>query len=399
MLDEKPLVSIILPVYNTEDYLKESLDALVNQTLENIQIICIDDASTDNCLEILEQYAKNDNRFTILKNSESQGPSICRNMGLELATGEYITFYDSDDKIDLDAYEKLYDFSKKHNQDVVVYNAIRFNDEGRESPSILHSKSMPDKVIIKTNIFEYTDLVYDTTSWNKFIKAEFFKKHNFRLAENRVYQDILFSMQVFCATDSIGLYPDVKYHWRRRSGEIKSITQTAFNVKNINDRIFIVKNTIDVIKSQKNHENLLKAFYIKLIEIDVLKFMNEMDRGNDEFKQIMFDQVRPFVLSLPEDVFKTIEVKDKVKYDLFKDGHMDSLESVSENQRLVKLKNKEKREKNRMLKMKIKDLNSVIYEKDEEIEELKSEIKDLTEDLNYLKTNAGWVKYKLRKLK
>ena len=99
-------ISVIIPVYNSEKFLKKCLDSIINQTLNDIEIICIDDGSTDKSLRILNNFADKDNRITII-NQKNSGPSAARNKGIENAKGEYIGFVDSDDWIDLDFYEKL----------------------------------------------------------------------------------------------------------------------------------------------------------------------------------------------------------------------------------------------------------------------------------------------------
>lgn len=404
-LEEKPFVSVILPVYNTEQYLKESLDCLVNQTLENIEIICINDASTDGSLEILNEYASMDSRFKILDNEISLGPSICRNKGLKIASGEYIAFYDSDDKIDLDAYEKLYEFAKKNNNDFVVFNAIRFNDNGKHSPSVLHSKSITGETCTNTSILEHNELVYDTTSWNKFLKSEFYKKHNFQFAEGRVYQDILFSMQLFCSSDSVGICPDVTYYWRIRGKTSKSITQTVFNTKNLNDRIFIISNTIKVIKSDEKYHDLLHPLYVKLIEIDVLQFIKELDRCDEEFTQIMFGRVKPFVESMPKDVFYTIDGMDLVKYDLFLNDCVDSLKIIVAKERQDKIDKRKSNSEKRKLKKENKKLDKKVQRLEKKNDKLKAKNEKLNakneklnEDLEYLKTPSGWMKHKIKKI-
>lgn len=101
-------VSILTAVYNSERHLRKCLDSLVNQTLRDIQIICIDDHSTDSSLSILQEYASNDSRIVVLEQSENQGQAVARNRGLEIADGEYITMLDSDDWFGVDALEKLY---------------------------------------------------------------------------------------------------------------------------------------------------------------------------------------------------------------------------------------------------------------------------------------------------
>ena len=117
-------VSIIVPVYNTEEYLQKCLDSLTNQTLKNIEIICVNDGSTDNSLKILQDNAIKDDRIKII-NQENKKQGAARNAGMQVATGEYIGFVDSDDWVDLDFYEKLYIAAKKHNFDIALGTNVR----------------------------------------------------------------------------------------------------------------------------------------------------------------------------------------------------------------------------------------------------------------------------------
>lgn len=112
-----PKVSIIIPVYNMEQYLIKCLDSVINQTLQDIEIICINDGSTDHSLEILKEYASKDNRIIII-DKENGGLSSARNAGIKKSTGEYIGFVDSDDWISLDYFELLYNTATKHNADI-----------------------------------------------------------------------------------------------------------------------------------------------------------------------------------------------------------------------------------------------------------------------------------------
>ena len=419
---KNPLVSIILPIYNTAEYLEESLDALLNQSLEELEIIAINDCSNDGSKEILDEYAKKDKRITVIDNEESFGPSICRNTGLEIIHGEYFTFYDSDDTIDLDAYEKLYAFAKEYDQDFIVSNAIRFNDAGREWPSILHNISIKGETYPKTNILEHKELVYDTTSWNKFIKRSFFEKHNFRFAEGRVYQDILFSMQMFCASDCIGIYPDVTYHWRVRQNKKKSITQSVSNTKNLKDRVFITTETIKVINSSPKHKELLEPLYAKLTEIDVLQFINELDVSDDEYKDIMFNEVRPFVKTFPPCVYDNISDIDKIRLNLFLNDCDESLIFFVGNERLRKEHDRKAKSTENKLKKDIKAKKENIKKLEDDLKKAKEDYEELNEDHNKLnkeltesqlynkeleskndklkeemktvKSTKGWIKYK-----
>lgn len=383
-----PLISVIIPIYNTEEYLEESLDSIVNQTLTDLEIICINDNSTDNSLKILKEYAKKDKRIIVINNDKQLGPSICRNIGLKNVSGEYIVFCDSDDFIDLDAYEKLYYFSKKYNPDFVVFDALRVNDVGVIWPSVLHNKSISDEIFPKTNILERNDLIYDTTSWNKFIKTDFIEEHRFRFVENRVYQDIFFSIQLFCASDCVGIYPDVKYYWRVRDN---SITQKVNDTKNLQDRIFITKKVIEFLKSSKKHKVLLENLYMKLVEIDILQFINELDNCDDDYKKTMYCVVKPFVKSLSLDVFENLDYIDKVKYDLFLNGHYESLNALlielNLKKTIIDMMNTEyKHNKKFITQLKNNNLNFI------------SKNKKLKEEIKIIKSTKGWFKYKIKNI-
>ena len=111
-------ISAILPVYNVEQYIKDCLDSIINQTMDDIEIICVNDGSLDNSLQVLEKYAQKDARIKIIS-QENQGQGIARNNGLKIANGEYITFIDPDDWVDVDMFEKMYKSAKKFDSDYV----------------------------------------------------------------------------------------------------------------------------------------------------------------------------------------------------------------------------------------------------------------------------------------
>ena len=219
-------------------------------------------------------------------------------------------------------------------------------------------------------------------------------------------------MQMFCSSDSVGINPDVTYYWRIRGKTSKSITQTVFNTKNLHDRIFIVSNTIDVIKSNEKYHDLLHPLYVKLIEIDVLQFIRELDRCDEEFTQIMFGKVKSFVESLPKDVFNTIDEIDMIKYDLFLNDCVDSLRVLVAKERQDKIDNRRNNSEMRKLNKENKKLDKKIQRlekkndrltaKNEKLKEknenLKAKNEKLNEDLEYLKTPSGWIKHKAKKI-
>lgn len=132
---KKTKVSVILPVYNTEKYLPECLDSLLNQTLKDIEIICINDGSTDNSLEILQEYQANDQRIRIL-NQENQGAAIARNKGIQMAEGEYLSFLDADDFFDENMLKWSYEKAQKTNSDICIYGSYLYDNLTKKEKNV-----------------------------------------------------------------------------------------------------------------------------------------------------------------------------------------------------------------------------------------------------------------------
>ena len=114
-----PLLSIVVPVYNVDKYLKEGIDSLLNQSVEDVEIICVDDKSTDDSLLLLSEYANKDARVKVVEMSKNSGPSSARNIGMKIATGKYITFFDADDIVSNVMYKKMIEEAEKFDVDIV----------------------------------------------------------------------------------------------------------------------------------------------------------------------------------------------------------------------------------------------------------------------------------------
>ena len=125
-------ISIILPIYNVENYIRQSLDSLINQTFKDIEIICVDDCSPDNSVSIIKEYAKNDNRIKLIELEQNAGQGNARNVGIEASTSEYIMFLDPDDWFEIDACEKAYNQITQNNNEFVVFDFYRYYEERNE---------------------------------------------------------------------------------------------------------------------------------------------------------------------------------------------------------------------------------------------------------------------------
>lgn len=215
-----PKVSVIIPVYNVEKYLKECLDSITKQTLEEIEIICVDDGSTDLSLNILREYEKKDPRVIVLT-QENQGAGAARNKGLAIAKGEYLSFLDADDFFERKMLQKTYQSAQAMDADIVVYGADRYiqNEDKYISLCSINYKLLPQQECfaatdIPKNIFR---AVVGWT-WDKLFKHSFIKECGLKFQEIRVHNDLLFTFAAWASAHKIIIKKDVFTHQRKRGG-------------------------------------------------------------------------------------------------------------------------------------------------------------------------------------
>ena len=204
-------VSVIIPVFNTEKYISKCLSSLVNQTLDDIEIICVNDGSTDNSLEIIEKIANNDARIKII-NQEHKKQGAARNAGLRIAEGEYIGFVDSDDWIDLNYYEMLYNTAKKYDADIALATNVRIgNGKTKKRLEITEEKTaetLQEKIDIGNQ-------VKNPCPTNKIYRHSMLKENNIIWQEGVYCEDKLFTIQAIYYANKIVTVPDVNYYYFR----------------------------------------------------------------------------------------------------------------------------------------------------------------------------------------
>lgn len=191
-----PKISVIIPVYNVEKYLCECLDSVINQTLQDIEIICINDGSKDGSLDILKEYAKNDNRIVLI-DKENEGAGEARNKGLEKAQGKYLAFLDGDDFYNLDYLDKMYSKAQTTDSDIVICAANSYNDTQKEikpMPWSLRLNMLPNKEVFNYKDFpNYVFNSFQNWNWNKLYKNDFIKCNNIYFQKLHRTNDLYFT--------------------------------------------------------------------------------------------------------------------------------------------------------------------------------------------------------------
>lgn len=243
-------ISVIVPIYNTSKFLRACLDSLVNQTFKDIEIICINDGSTDNSLEILEQYRNKDERIKVIS-QENGGISAARNKGIELASGDYISFIDSDDYVDNNFYEKLYDAIERNGADIAA-------------ATILRKKQTYEKVRVKYD----EEKIYETLAdkikicaipkccyiWNKLYKTSLVKENPFK--NGVFYEDILWSPEIIKKSKKLVTVADTNYYYvAHSSSTVKKPQDKKHQMDSYNAKKFIVnffdENNLELNKKER----------------------------------------------------------------------------------------------------------------------------------------------------
>lgn len=223
-----PKISIIIPVYNSQKYLNQCLDSIINQTFNDFEVICIDDQSTDSSLGILQNYAKIDPRIKIIR-QENAGAGAARNAGLKIAKGDYILFLDSDDFFELNMLEKAYEACVKNDLDFVVFRSDIYDDKANKF--ILQYFTVRSDLLPKKRIFCYKDIkkdlfrVFVGWAWDKLYKREFVLSNNFFFQEQRSTNDLLFVFTALVKAKRIMVINDILVHHRTNIGSSLSTTR------------------------------------------------------------------------------------------------------------------------------------------------------------------------------
>ena len=221
-------VSVILPVYNTEKYLPECLDSIINQSLRDIEIICIDDGSTDSSLQILKEYAEKDKRIVVLEQKNS-GAGIARNKGMEVAKGKYLSFLDSDDFFEQEMLEKSYIKCEEENADFCVYRSKRFDDKTHDYESIpwtIKERYLPEVIPFKAgDADKYIFQVFNGWAWDKLYNRDFVTKTGLKYQGLRTTNDAFFVFMANVEAKCISIIDEVLAYHRVNTGTSLSVTR------------------------------------------------------------------------------------------------------------------------------------------------------------------------------
>lgn len=345
-------ISVVIPVYNVEDFLAECLDSIVNQSFKDIEIICVNDGSKDSSLDILNEYASRDDRITVI-NQENGGHAVATNRGMDIAKGKYIFLMDSDDILDLNAFEQTYKVAEERNVDFVIFQAINYymdKDEYIEEENY-SMNALADYV--GDSVFSYRDVkdfVFDisVTPWSKLYNRKFIEKYNIRFPEGLVFDDNVFFYDVLFAAERITF---LKKHLFKRRWYPTSST-TAGDERFLN--YIPISNLIwDVFKKYGVFDQFKEKLYAKKVSTVYFWYRNI----RDEFKQLYFDAMKEDYQKIADDGELSGDFKENIT-DRNRFIFESVLESQSRNEFDLMVENYDLKRENEDLKRKIEEFSS-----------------------------------------
>lgn len=269
------MLSIIVPIYNSEDYLDNCISSLVNQTYKNTEIILIDDGSTDSSYEICKKFAADDKRIRLLQKNNG-GPASAKNLGLEFAKGDYITFVDSDDEVNLETYEQNLSFFENIKGLDIVQFPCHFKYNSPQQYILSPSESLIQG--LDSIIREWLEM--KSINWilcNKIFKKEIIERHKF--PEDMVYEDNFLLAEILSKTQQIKISEFGLYKYYLRAHSITNSPHTAvkeLSLERVHVRIF------DLLRGQTSSINLQLEFLSKILHnhISLVKIFKQTTTNN-----------------------------------------------------------------------------------------------------------------------
>ncbi len=288
-MENQALISVIIPVYNVEEYLRECIDSVLNQTYGNFEIILVDDGSTDSSGEICDEYLEKDDRITVI-HQKNGGLSAARNAGFTEANGKYIYFLDSDDYITENTLELLLGIAEKDNSNIVFFDAVSFADTDDFTVKQNYIRKNNYKTDNGYNIFSELSKKNEFHSAVPllFISRHFLINSNTRFIPGILYEDMVFTYQLFCKAETISQCSEALYYRRYRKNSIMTSLKTE---KHFSSFIDVFNHNAEFTKGLTRYDTSAAYDYVSRCAFNVFNIYEKLgksDKKNCEAKLATF---------------------------------------------------------------------------------------------------------------
>jgi CDP-glycerol glycerophosphotransferase len=314
------LVSVVVPIYNVEPFLRDCLDSLRAQTYRDLEVILVDDGSTDGCAAIAEEFVRADPRFQLIR-QENSGLSIARNNGLEHATGEFVAFVDSDDVLAAHAYELLV-LALAGGADFASGGVLRLNSRGTHQGE--PHKTAVSTTNLKAHVSRDHKLLRDRTIWNKLFRRSFYDRHGFEFPPGRLFEDVPVTVPAHALATKVAIVAEPIYFWRVREGAVLSITQSDHDLRNLVDRFYSVNLTREKLAGSGHHD-LLRVYQEQAISDKLSSYLKFLPGASPEFQRTFMDLATAYLGELDPGAVDRLPQPAREHWRLIREGRLGDL--------------------------------------------------------------------------
>lgn len=324
---EQPKVTVVIPIYNLGELLLNAVDSVQRQTLKNIEVLLVDDCSTDDSLSIAEKVAQTDPRIRAIQMpANSGGVGGPRNLGIREAAGRFILFLDGDDLLDRHALFGMYNMAIENELKLVCGLMERVEVESG-SRGAWYPEYYKESQIVPA-IEDLPGILDDTTATNKLYETAFLRENSFVFAEGAHYEDLEFTARAFVESGSFGIYAQPVYSWLVYPNELRqTITNQRASIKNLTDRLDALRRVEQVIE-QHGSEELRIASETKLLKHHLRLYINDILTADDEFATEVLQLIQPLLVSISAETWKTLHPAERWLYGMVSIGYLPGVRSV-----------------------------------------------------------------------
>ena len=316
-----PQISVVVPFHNTEDLLDDCLRSIARQTHVDLEVIMVDDGSTDGSVQIARRRAESDPRFILIR-VPNGGPGYSRNRGIEQATGEFLAFVDADDMLPSHALEIMLHTLQESGSDFVSGGVERVGPLG-VTPSGMHAQAIKTRRI-GTHISRSPELFWDVSVWNKLFRKSFWDASKLSFPEVRAWEDLQAMTRAHVLAKAVDVIPDTIYYWRERGKGALSITQSRTDISNLRDRITALLN-IDGFLRERASASLLRQHQRKALVNDLWLYVCDLSRTSAEYQAEFMELGRKYLDQVGRRVLARLPSTHKLAYHLIKAGQLEQL--------------------------------------------------------------------------
>jgi CDP-glycerol glycerophosphotransferase len=309
-----PRISVVVAFFNNAGDLADCLDSIAAQSYPDLEVIMVDDGSTDHSAEIARAKAAADPRFTLIQ-PEHGGPGGARNRGVEQARGEFLAFVDGDDLLPANAYELLLHALERSGSDFVSGAVWRVGPKGL-NPSALHTRALKGRQT-GTHVTRTPRLLYDVSVWNKLFRRSFWDAHQLSFPEQVVWEDLRLMTKAHVLAKAVDVIPDIVYYWRERAQGKLSITQSRTDIANLRDRMTALDDIDSFIAAHstgRSSSRLLRAHQVKALKNDLWLYVQDLHKVTEAYRAEFAGLVNGYLDHVGRRVLRSLPATHKLAY-------------------------------------------------------------------------------------